>query len=227
MGHDRGAGLKARAGDRPVDLLDVLGHPGGVGGALQEGGPDVRSLDPALHVLDEVVGHRVDVAVREVVGQVVVAVDARAGDDPHAGLIGHALHEAHVPPAEHGGRIDDRLDPPRLGRVDRLERRVELELLVVAIGPLRGHRLVAKADVLVDEHDAQLLGLDRPLHCLYALAIRFSLLLSAHGAACPNRVSSRSCFFRTLPLGLRGSGSSRRARYCGTLKSARCRGSGR
>ena len=79
---------------RAMDLLDVLGHARRVGGALQEGRPDVGPLDAPLDVRDEVLGHRVDVAVGEVVGQVVVAVDAGAGDDPHAGLIGHALHEA-------------------------------------------------------------------------------------------------------------------------------------
>ena len=44
VGHDRGARLHARARDRAVDLLDVLGHAGGVGGALQEGRPDVGAL---------------------------------------------------------------------------------------------------------------------------------------------------------------------------------------
>ncbi len=58
--------------------------PGGVGRALQERRLDVRALDAAFDVLDEVVGHHVDVAVLEVVGEIVVAVDARARDDPHA-----------------------------------------------------------------------------------------------------------------------------------------------
>ncbi len=113
------------------------------------------------------VGHRVHVAVLEVVGQVVVAVDAGAGDDPDSGLIGHALHEAHVAPAEHRGRIDDRLHPSRLGGGDCLQRRVQLGLLVVAIRPLRRHGIVSKADMLVDEDESELLGIDGSLHGLY------------------------------------------------------------
>ena len=74
---------------------------------------------PRFDVLDEVVGHRVDVAVVEVVGEMVVGVDARARDDLHAGLLGDALHEAHVAPAEHRGRVDDRLHAVLLGGVDR------------------------------------------------------------------------------------------------------------
>ena len=52
--------------------------PGGVGGALEERGLDVGALDPPLDVVDEVLGDQVHVAVLEVVGQVVIAVDTGA-----------------------------------------------------------------------------------------------------------------------------------------------------
>ena len=81
--------LSARASDGAVDLLDVLGHPGRVRRALQEGAAlDVRALDTDFDVLDEVVGHHVDVAALEVVGEIVVAVDPRAGDHLHPRLLG-------------------------------------------------------------------------------------------------------------------------------------------
>src|SRR5207249_3893982 len=155
------------ARDGAVDLLDVLGDAGSVRGALQERRPDLGALDAFLKVRDEVLGHHVDVAVLEVVRQVVVAVDARAWHDPHAGLIGDLLHEADVPPAEHGCRIDDRLYAALLRGVHGRKRRVEFELRVVASGPLRRNRLVAEAHVLVREHDAELIRLHRALHGLY------------------------------------------------------------
>ena len=140
--------------------------PGGVGRALEEGGADVGALAADFDVLDEVVGHHVDVAVLEVVGQVVVAVDAGAGDDLHSGLVGDPLHEAHVAPAEHGGRVDDRSHAAVLGAADGEQRRVVLELLVVAVGPLCGDGLVAEAHVLVYERQPQLPLVDRTLHRL-------------------------------------------------------------
>ena len=216
--HDRRSRLHARARDGAVDLLDVLGDARGVGGALQERRADVRPLDAAFDVLDEVVRHHVHVAVLEVVGEVVVAVDPRAGDDPHARLLGDTAHEVHVAPAEHRRRVDDRLHAAVLGGAHRLERRVELELVVVAAGPLVDDGLVAEADVLVHEHDPERLRVDCSLHGLY-LGHRSSSVGQRRGA--PQSVSSRSCFFRSLPLGLRGSGSWLTATYWGTLKSAR------
>ena len=44
-----------------MDLLHVLGHARRVGGALQEGRPDVGALDTPLNVRDEVIGDRVGV----------------------------------------------------------------------------------------------------------------------------------------------------------------------
>ena len=89
------------------------------------------------------------------------------GDDLHAGLIGDALHEAHVAPAEHRRRIDDRPHARALAALTASQRGVQLGLLVVAVGPLRGDGLVAEADVLVREHDPQLVGIDGSLHGLH------------------------------------------------------------
>ena len=166
VGHDRSTGLDARARDRAVDLFHALGDAGRVGGALEEGCPDVGPLNALLQVGDEVLGHRVDVAVLEVVREVVVAVDAGARDNPHAGLIGDLLHEMHVPPAEHGCGLDDGLHAALLCGGHRGQRRVEFELCVVSGGPLGSHGLVAEAHVLVREHNAQLVGLHCALHGL-------------------------------------------------------------
>jgi hypothetical protein len=150
-----------------VDLLHVLGDAGGVGRALQERGADVGPLAAAFDVPHEVVGHHVDVAVLEVMGEVVVAVDAGARDDPHAGFVGDALHEPHVAAAEHRRRLHDRAHPVLGRRANRHESRIELELVVVTAGPLLGDRLVAEPDVLVGEHDPQLARVHRPLHRLH------------------------------------------------------------
>ena len=64
---------------RAVDLLDVLGHPGLVGGALDERRLDLGALDALFDVVDEQVGDRVRVAGGEVRREVVVGVDAGAG----------------------------------------------------------------------------------------------------------------------------------------------------
>jgi hypothetical protein len=53
VGHDRGAGLEACPGCRPVDLLDVGGEAGFVGGALDESGLDSGVLDTFLDVMDK------------------------------------------------------------------------------------------------------------------------------------------------------------------------------
>ncbi len=132
----------------------------------------------------------------EVVGEMVVAVDARARDDAHARLLGYALHEAHVAPAEHGGGIDDRLHAPVLGGPDGHQRRVELELLVIAPRPLGGHGLVAEADVLVHEHQAQLLRLHRSLDGLYARHVPLPRFAQRSGS--PQSVCSRSCALQDL-----------------------------
>ena len=150
-----------------MDLLDALGHAGRVSRALQEGRLDVAALDPLPEVCDEVLSNHVDVAVLEVVGQVVIAIDAGAGDHADPCLLGHARHEAHVAAAEHSGRVDDRLNAARLRLAHGHERGLQLRVLVVAARPLHGDGLVAETQVLVDQHDAQLGRLDGPLNCLH------------------------------------------------------------
>ncbi len=121
---------------------------------------------PCLDVADEMLRHRVDVAVLEVVREVVVAVDPRAREDAHAGLLGDPLHEAHVAAAEHRRGVEDALHPALLRRADGLQGGVELGLLVISAGPLHGDRLVTEAHMLVNERDAEILGLCRALHSL-------------------------------------------------------------
>ena len=172
----------------------------------------VGPLDPRLDVLDEVRGDHVGVAVLEVVGQEVVGVDAGARHEVDPGGVGHPLHETHVAAAEHRRRIDDRRDPVALGRRDGLGGGGEFGRIVIARRPVLGHRLVAEADVLVDEREAEGGGLD---------AARDGLD-GTHRSGSPHSVSSRNCFLRTFPPGLRGSGSARTATNWGTLKSAIC-----
>jgi len=113
-----------------VHLLDVRRDPGLVGGALQERGLDVRSLNPLLDVVDEEVRHCVLVAEHEVGRQVVVRVDARAGHDLEAGLLGHPAREPHIPAAEHRRRLADGLDASFDRRARGLDRRLVSAVVV-------------------------------------------------------------------------------------------------
>ena len=147
-----------------MDLLDVLGDPGLVRGALEERGLDVRALDALLDVVNEQVGDLVGVARDERDRQVVVGVDAGAGDDLDAGLLRDALHQCDIAAQEHARRLDHGLD-------STFDRRGH-ELGGYVLGARRGDvldgiftngahlreldedRLVARHEVLVDERFA-------------------------------------------------------------------------
>jgi hypothetical protein len=156
-----------------VYLLDVGRDPRLVGCALQERGLDLGALDSLLDVVDEQVGHRVLVAEEEILGQVVVRVDAGAGDDLQPGLLRDAPRETHVATAEHRGGLGDRLDATLDHGARRLESRLERPVLVDGLGrngfpdrarvrPLGQDRLVAEDQMLMDERGPELLGIDRP-----------------------------------------------------------------
>ena len=92
---------------------------------------------PSSMSCDEEVGDLVGAAGDEEGRQVVVGVDAGAGDHLQAGLLGDPAHERDVTAEEHRGRLDDRLHPELDRRAGRLDR-----LLVVAAGLDRVRRLV-------------------------------------------------------------------------------------
>ena len=171
VGHDRRPGPNARPRGRAVDLLDVLGDPGLVGGALDEPRLDLGPLDPALDVGDEEVGDLVGVAAGQEARQVVVGVDAGAGDHLEPGLLGDPAHEVDVAAEEHRGRVADRLHPEPDRRLRRLDRRLvlaarpELALGDASEGgrlrPLQVDRLVARDEVLVDQRRPELARVDR------------------------------------------------------------------
>ena len=78
---------------------------------------------PRLDVGDEHVGDLVGAAGDEEGREVVVGVDAGAGHDLQAGLLGDPRHERDVAAEEHGRRIADRLDPELHRRPRRLDGR--------------------------------------------------------------------------------------------------------
>ena len=158
-----------------MDLLDVLVDPGLVGGALDERGLDVGALDALLDVGDEHVGDLLGGAAEEELGQVVVGVDAGAGDDLQAGLLGDAAHELDVAAEEHRRRIADRLhaelDRRRCGLdggvvvLARLEPALGDPACRAGARPLRVDGLVLGAQVLVDQRRPELARVDRPGDC--------------------------------------------------------------
>jgi hypothetical protein len=93
-----------------MDLLDALGDARQIRGGLDERRADRRALGSLLDVLDEMVGHRIDVSVLEVERQVVEAEYACARDDANARCFGDPRHEANVASRVHRRRVDDRLD---------------------------------------------------------------------------------------------------------------------
>ena len=172
VGHDRHAGAKARAGDGAVDLLDVLGDAGLVGGALEERGLDVGPLDSLLDVVDEEVGDLVGVAGDERGREVLVRVDAGAGDDldarssPRRASSARTsrpryMHEGSTTvftPRSTAAAMNSAATSSASSEVTRFDR-------VLAHGPhlreLDEDRLVARHQVLVDERFAELGSVDR------------------------------------------------------------------
>ena len=135
------------------------------------------ALDALLDVVDEEVGDLVGVARDQRHRQVLVGVDAGAGDDLDAGLLRDALHQADVAAQVHARRLDDGLHAALDGRGHELGGDV--------LGAFRGHavervladgahlreldedRLVARHEVLVDERFAELGSVDRTCDRLY------------------------------------------------------------
>ena len=166
VGHHRHAGPDRGARRRAVDLLDALVDARLVGGALDERRLDVGSLDALLDVVDEQVRDVVLRAVEQELRQVVVGVDARARDDLQPGLVREPLRRRHVAPEQHRRRLDDRLHPVPLDRLGRLEGQLELAVVLAHVRPLRGDGLVAREEVLVDQRQAELVGVDSAIHGL-------------------------------------------------------------
>ena len=166
--------------------------PGRVGGALQERRLDVGALDAAFDVR-----RRSGRPSRRRRGCRSSGGGSRSCRCPvHATictprLVGHALHEAHVAPAEHRRRVDDRLHAAVLGApLTATQRRVELELLVVAPGPLRRRpprRGSARARATSTSPSS--LGVDGPCTVCYALPSASSSLAAGRlsEAARPSR----------------------------------------
>jgi hypothetical protein len=210
VGHDRRPGADTGPRRRAVDLLDVLGDSRLVGGALDERGLDLGALDAALDVGDEEIGNRVGVAGLEEDRQVVVGVDARAGDDLEARPLGDLAHEPDVAAEEHRRRVGDRPHPELESGARGLERGIELATGLdralwdaaerARLGPLRMHALVTRDQVLVDQRCAQLARVDRAGDGLDCRQLRSP----------PTRVRSESIFRARLAWrSCRASGPSR------------------
>ena len=165
--HHRHAGPDAGPGGRAMDLLDPLVDPGRVCCALDEGRPRLGTLDPLLDVMDEEVGEEVLVAVEQELGQVIVGVDTGAGDDLEAGLGRDPDRGPDVAAEQHRRRLNDGLDPVLLDRLRRLDREAVLGLVVANMRPLRRDRLIGGEEVLVDQRQPELVGVDRPVDTLY------------------------------------------------------------
>ena len=163
VGHDRPAGLQARLGHRAQDLLDVVGDPGLVDGALQEGRLDVRALDPLLDVVHEQADQVVDVAVEEVLRheRVAGAVDPGAEHvlDPRR-LRDLDREPGVAADVQHRG-IDDRLDAVLHRAAHLRDACLALARAVVEMRPLRPHALRRGQEMLVGEREPEVGRVDR------------------------------------------------------------------
>ena len=159
------------AGHGPQDALDSGGEPGLVGGALQDAGPHPRTGDAVLDVVEEELVQHVHTrgterrpAVVEVVGELVVGVEAGGDHDVEVDLRGHLLDRLDVAPEADHGEVDDGVDAGRLELVQAFDGSWHLGGAVPPRGPVGGHLGRAHEDVLVHERGAEAGGVDRAAH---------------------------------------------------------------
>jgi hypothetical protein len=167
VGHDRCSGAEGRPGGRAVDLLDPLVDPGIIGGALDERRLGLGALDALLDVVYEQAGHEILVAIEQELRQQVVGVDPGAGDDLQTRRGGQALQSGDVAAEQHRARIDDRPDSVLFDRLGGFEREPILVIVITHVRPLRRDRLVTGEEMLVDQREAEILGIDPSGHRLY------------------------------------------------------------
>jgi hypothetical protein len=116
--------------------------------------------------------------------QQVVGVDPGAGDDLQTRRGGQPLQSGDVAAEQHRGRIDDRPDSVLFDRLGGFECEPILVIVITHVGPLRRDRLVTGEEMLVDQREAEILGIDRSGHRLFR----------THGG------SSLSCFCQRDPM---------------------------
>ncbi|SBT56413.1 hypothetical protein POVWA1_075960 [Plasmodium ovale wallikeri] len=123
---DRCAGLDVGLADRAHDAPDARGQPGELDGALEDARADLGPGDALADVLDEHLGQglrHVDQqsrsAVLELVGHVVVRVQARDHDDVELDLGGDLLDARDVSTEPEDGGVHDRVDPDTLELVQK------------------------------------------------------------------------------------------------------------
>ena len=150
-------------------------HAGLVAGALDERRLDLGALDALLDVVHEQLGDLVLAAVHQELRQVVVGVDAGAGHDLEPVSSATRFEKATSRLQEQRARLDHRLDAVADDSLGVRQRGLPLGVLVVGVRPLEAHALVGRAEVLVDQRQAQLARIDRAGDRLHARHERDSM----------------------------------------------------
>ncbi len=126
VGGDRRTGLLVGLGHRPQHPLDAGGgHPGFVGGALEDCGFHAGVGDALGDVADKHLGHDLRAVQQrsrsgevEIHRDVVVGVDPGGHHDLQVGLRGHPLDARNVAAESDDGRVDDGVHPEGLQFVE-------------------------------------------------------------------------------------------------------------
>jgi hypothetical protein len=116
--------------------------------------------------VDEDVGELIFVAIQQHLRQVVVGVKTGREHHLETALVGDPLAEGGVAGEPHRARLDHRRHTVALDRVRVRDGCVPLGLLVVEVRKLEARRLVGATEVLVDQRQAELVYVDRPVHGL-------------------------------------------------------------
>ena len=168
MRRDQQPGLLVRVRHRPQHPFDAGGDALRVRGALEDAGSDARAGDPVAGVGDEQLVELVDAApegtapVVEVVGELVVGVEAGGHHDVDVHLVGHPFHELDVTAEPDDGEVDDGADARLVEFPQPFDGLRDAGLGIPPGGPVLLDLRRQDEDVLVHERGPELLGVDRP-----------------------------------------------------------------
>ncbi len=171
VGGDGQTGLPVDPGHGPQHPFHAGGEALFVGGALEDPRTHAGPRNTIFDIVEEVLVQDVHPArlerrrpVVEIVGQIVVGVEAGGHHDVEIDLLGHLLDELDVAAEAHHGQVDDGADAGLVQLLEALDGLGHAGDRVPSGGPVRGHLGRADEDVFVHQRGAERAGVHRPAH---------------------------------------------------------------